>query len=90
MTAAMYGMEPNRRHAIKNKFKKMGMVPGVPDLCLLHDGRAYMFEVKRLGEKLTERQEKIHELLYEINICAFVVSDVEHVTYILNEMGITK
>lgn len=76
-------------HSIMTILKKMGLTPGIPDLCLLHDSRAYMFEVKRPGEKLTNRQENIHELLNDkISIPTFIVSSVEDVEIILSEMEI--
>jgi len=89
MVAAMYGMEKKKRYAMKTHFKKMGLTPGMPDLCLLHEGRAYMFEVKRPGEKLTNAQENIHELLNDkINVPSFVVNSVDDVKNILEDLVI--
>ena len=38
-----------------------GMKPGVPDLVLLHGGRAFGIEVKRRGERLSPAQCAVHD-----------------------------
>jgi len=90
MSAAIYNMEPNKRHAILNKFKKMGMVPGIPDLCLLHEGRAYMFEVKRPDGKLTEKQKRIDDKLRKCKTPCFVIVSVEDMEKTLQHLWIIK
>ena len=38
------------------KLLDMGMLPGAADLCIVHDGKAYFIEVKRPGEKQSDKQ----------------------------------
>lgn len=91
MAGAKRNMPAEQRYALSMNLKKMGLTPGIPDLCLLHEGRAYMFEVKRPGEKLTDRQYTLIGILnYKIKIPVVVVCSVEDVEIALNEFGIIK
>jgi hypothetical protein len=42
------------------RFKAMGVVPGVPDVLLLHEGRLRGLELKRKGGRLTPTQVACH------------------------------
>lgn len=42
--------------------KKMGMLPGMADVCLLYQGRFYAFEVKAEGNKQQPNQEAVEAL----------------------------
>ncbi len=37
-------------------FQRMGVIPGVPDICAIHDGRFYGLELKAKGGRSTENQ----------------------------------
>ena len=43
------------------RFKKMGVRPGVADLCLLYDGTAHFFELKSKDGRLTAEQKAFGE-----------------------------
>lgn len=84
----MFGIEKNRSVAIVNHFKKMGLVPGVPDMCLLWNGNCIFFEIKRPGEKPTSRQERIHEKIERAGHKVFVVNSLEEFHNILRDFGV--
>lgn len=58
---------PNERWNITapqmNRLKKMGLVPGMPDLAILHDETIYFLELKHGKGKLTPQQEIIIDRL---------------------------
>ena len=43
----------------QSKSKKLGMVPGFPDLLVLWQGHAWFIEVKAPGGRLTEKQQAV-------------------------------
>ncbi len=43
-------------HRILTFFKKMGLTPGVSDLCIVKDGKIYFLEVKNEKGKQSEKQ----------------------------------
>lgn len=59
------------------KFKAMGVVPGVPDMCLLHNKTAYFFEFKSEQGKLSPEQIRWHEIARKLGYEVFVVIDFE-------------
>jgi hypothetical protein len=48
--------EGKRTAMMAGHLKAMGMLPGVSDLVMVHDGRIYFLELKAKGEKPTELQ----------------------------------
>jgi hypothetical protein len=42
-------------------FKSLGLIPGVPDLLLVYDGRLYALELKTKHGRLTQTQIETHE-----------------------------
>jgi hypothetical protein len=43
--------------------KRMGLVPGVPDLLLISGGRAHWIELKAPGGSLSQAQRLVHKIL---------------------------
>lgn len=41
----------------------MGLLPGMPDICLVHDGRFYGLELKRTGGRLSSEQRAVLDAL---------------------------
>lgn len=72
-----------RNFAEAAKFKAIGVLAGVPDLCLVHNGQAYFFEVKTDKGKLSIEQKKIHHRWKEKGISIWVVRSVEEVDVII-------
>lgn len=61
------------------KQKRMGMVPGFPDLVVLHDGEAMFFEIKAEGGRETDAQKAVREHLTAQGFRAAVVRSVQDV-----------
>lgn len=70
-----------QRLIAKNKY--MGMVPGFPDLLMLHDGICYGFEVKAEGNYQQPNQKDVQALFDTNGGRYFVVRSVEDVAEVL-------
>lgn len=46
-------------------FKGLGVRAGIPDICILYDGRAFWIELKAAKGRLSEAQERAHVRLWE-------------------------
>ncbi len=69
-------------------FKKMGLLPGVSDLIIIHNGNAYCMEVKTdTGVQLVS-QERFEERVLEVGGKYGIVRSIEDVTGQLKEWGI--
>jgi len=68
--------------------KKMGMTPGMPDMGLAYQGRAYFLEVKRPGQTLTGSQPFVIARLRECGCLVEVVHSLDEALYWLTEWGI--
>lgn len=59
-------------YKIVSHFKKMGLLPGVSDLMILHEGRAYCMEVKLPkysdGERYPEHGQSKDQIRFEGNV----------------------
>lgn len=58
---------PNERQqpsaAAVMRLRKMGMIIGMPDLCILHNGKPHFLELKRIGGTLTDNQKRVQAAL---------------------------
>lgn len=70
------------------KLKAMGLKPGVPDVLIIHQGRAYWIELKAEGGRLNDKQKALHPLLSEVGCCVAVCRSLEDVEESLREWGI--
>lgn len=52
-------------YAIVTFFKKMGMLPGVADLCIVKNGKAYFIEMKTNKGVLSENQKLFRKRVWE-------------------------
>ena len=85
---AMTGAGGKMPFALMTTLKKMGMLPGVPDLCIIKNGRAYFMEVKTQSGKISSQQMVIHEALYSKGVHCSVVRSLEDVKTILTVWSI--
>lgn len=69
-----------------SKFLATGLVPGFPDLCLLHDKTAYFFEVKVPGQKPRLNQLEIHDTLFLKGFKVFVVTSLDEFRNIVTQI----
>ena len=73
----------NISHGQRTTLKKMGLLPGMPDLCILHGGRVFFIEVKAPGEYPTPKQANIHDALMARGYPVEIARSVEDVQEIL-------
>lgn len=69
-------------------FKACGLKPGIPDLVLLHKGRAWGIELKSPKGRLSVDQIRTHELLKMAGMTTMVAYSVGHVEACLEIFGI--
>jgi len=76
----------NISHAQRTLFKKMGMLPGMPDLCVITDwGHVFFIEVKNETGKVSEQQKRIHEVLKRKGFAVYVVRSLEETIKIIKD-----
>jgi len=90
MLAATGKISRETRYAMINHLKKMGMVPGMPDICILYRGQVYFVEVKSATGKLSSRQQKVHNWLNELDVPVEIVRSIEDVENFLINIGVIK
>lgn len=80
---------PNERSNQKtmSKLKKMGLAPGMPDLCILENGTIYFIEFKSEKGKLSDKQKMLHRILKEKGYQVAAAYSFEEAYKILNEWG---
>jgi len=86
---AMTGAGGKLPFALMTTLKKMGMLPGVPDLCIIKNGRAYFMEVKTEKGVLSKQQGIIKLALADRKCLARVVRSLEDVKIFLKIIDIT-
>lgn len=73
---------------IVNHFKKLGLLPGCPDFCILHSGNMFFIEFKKQGEKPNDKQLRIHDKINKCGFTVYVVDCFEDFKSILRDEGI--
>lgn len=61
--------EGKRTKTTAGRLKAMGMLPGIADLVLVHDGLAFFLEVKMPRGRLSRRQKEFRDLTRECTNC---------------------
>lgn len=80
--------EGRRSYTAAARHKLLGMVAGVPDLVLCHEGRALFFEVKSAKGRLQPTQRAFIELATQAGAKAAVVRSIDDVRAALKAWGI--
>jgi len=73
---------------IVNHFKRMGLVPGVPDFQVLFCGKCIFIEFKKPGKDLNEKQLKVHHRIYDAGFTTFTCHSFEEFSNVLKIYGI--
>jgi len=76
--------------SMMNFFKKMGLVPGTPDLVICGKGRTIFVELKKPGEEPTDKQRTVHEKIRKSGNCVLVVNTWDELRLILEKTEIIK
>lgn len=68
----------------------MGVVPGVPDIILIHKGRAFGLELKAANGRPTERQLAAHAAMDEAGAFVCVAEGLDRALKVLEAWGLLK
>ena len=103
MQAAMIGgMNVKTKSMMSTHLKKMGMVPGVPDLCILYNEieelhpyrtespRTLFIELKTEKGKLSKVQEIVHKKFESVGHDVEVARSLDDVIEILKNYGVVE
>lgn len=80
---------PNGGHRSKReamKFKAIGVVAGMPDLCFLWNGKAHFMELKTSRGKVSPIQKKVHEAITAQNIEVHIVRSVGEFEFLIKSI----
>jgi hypothetical protein len=77
-----------RRKIEAVNLKRAGVVAGMPDLCLIRDGRAFFLEMKAEGRGLSENQRACHARLRECGAVVMVADGFGEAIAALESMGL--
>lgn len=78
MTALVaFGVRQKIIGRIINFFKKMGLLPGIPDFQILYNRKSIFVEFKSKNRKPSEKQYRIHKKLKLAGFKTFVINDFE-------------
>jgi hypothetical protein len=87
MMIKMFKVPERAGYALVSHAKKMGMVPGMPDLCVLRRGHVIFLEVKNETGELGRQQKMMHGVIRDLEYTVEVVRSVEDVENILKKHG---
>lgn len=69
---------PNKIIAgIINFFKKMGMLPGVPDFCILYRKNVFFIEFKAQGREPSKTQKRVHEKFLKASFSVYIYDNFD-------------
>ena len=57
--------------------KASGVVAGIPDCILVHQGRCFGFEFKTINGKVSSVQEKVHKVWQEDGTPVYIIRTIE-------------
>jgi len=90
MILKMFKIPSNTAAKIVNYLKKMGLVPGVPDLVICGNGNTVFIELKRPGGILSDAQERIHKKIDKAGHPVYTVNKVDIIDDILELEGVVS
>ena len=68
----------------------LGLVAGVPDVILIHKGRAFALELKAPGGRLSSRQEAALSAMDEAGACVCVAEGIDRAVLVLEAWGLLR
>jgi len=103
MAASIAGLDSKTKSILNMHLKKMGMVPGIPDLCIFYSDvekvgiyniavkipKTLFIELKKPNEKPSDIQKIIHEKIRSVGHSVVIAYSLEDVKKILNDYGVT-
>jgi hypothetical protein len=79
-----------RTRAEAGIFKRMGVVKGCPDLCIIGNGRAFFIELKSAKGRLSDDQKACHEALREAGATVGVAGGIDDSIALLETWGLLR
>jgi len=73
---------------IVNFFKKLGLLPGIPDFFILYSGRCFFIEFKKPGEEPRVNQTRIHEKITKCGFTVYVCHSFEEFKIVMEKEGV--
>ena len=70
--------------------KGLGVTAGVPDVVLIHKGRAFGLELKAPGGRLSSRQEAALAAMDEAGACVCVAEGIDRAVLVLEAWGLLR
>lgn len=99
--AMMFGIDKETIAKMNMHYKKLGQVPGMPDLCVLwneyienaefpnhYKQKTLFIEVKRPGEDLRDTQKYVHEAIKRVGHDVEVAFSLDDVLKLFREYGV--
>jgi len=83
-----FGVDKKKIAAIINYFKKMGLLSGIPDFCILFKTDCHFIEFKAEGKKPNEKQVRIHDKIHTAGFNVFTVDNFEMFKKLIENMRI--
>jgi hypothetical protein len=71
-------------------FKSLGVVAGVPDIIVIHDGRCFGLELKAEGGRLTPIQTETHERMQRAGAIVGVAHGIDQALATLERWGLLR
>jgi len=69
-----------------SKRKASGIVAGIPDMILIHQGRAFAFELKTETGVVSPDQDKVHQIWREDGTPVWIIRSVEEFIKVITEL----
>lgn len=86
MILKMFRISDKTCAKIINFLKKMGLLAGIPDMCILHSGKAHFVELKNETGKVSVTQKLIHKAFNRAGFKVHIVRSLEEFKIILNDI----
>lgn len=86
MILKMFKVSDKTCAKIINFLKKMGLLVGIPDFCILHSGKAHFVELKNETGKVSVTQKLIHKAFNRAGFKVHIVRSLEEFKIILNDI----
>ena len=83
-----FKIQPAIAARIVNHFKKMGLLPGIPDFCILYSGECIFIEFKAEGKNPTENQKHIHDKIDKSGFTVYTCRSFDDFRSVCNDAGL--
>lgn len=90
MVLKMFKVPEKTCHRIMQWLKKMGFLPGVSDIEIIHNGQAYFIELKTATGKVSDKQVRFMDNATRSGARCAVVRSVDGMVGCLRRWGIVK